>query len=848
MARESQPVRRGPQEAEENAAVRYARLPVAEAAAAAGVDPGRGLTEAAAAVRLHEAGPNSIPVQEATPFALLRRQLRSGLTILLLGAAGISLIIGNLRDAAIIAALVLLNTVVGLSQEYRAARAVGELRRIVQVQARVRRDGAERITAAEQVVPGDVVLVEAGDIVPADLRLIEIDGLTSNEASLTGESMPVAKDVAAVPSAAVRPNELRSILFAGTTVLTGQGTGIVSATGGRTYFGQTASLLRGLERPGPFERRLNRLANVLLTVGVIALAAVVAVNALLGRGVLESLVFGLALIVGIVPEALPAVTATTLALGASELARRKVLVKRLSALQDLSSITVVCADKTGTLTTGVMRVEAVWGAPDLLPEAVLGTTYPERGVDPIYDAIADHALQEGVLREGRQLAARVRHLPFDPQRKRASTIISRDGGYEVIVLGAPLAVLAVSADFQAVGSRQDAEAQLQSMTARALRVVAVGRRSLRSAAGEPAEVESDLEFRGLIGMGDPVRPGVPEAISHARRLNVQVKMLTGDNALTACAVGRILGLGCDRAAIVAGEELRRQQPTASQLRATIFAQLVPQDKYQIVQGLEDAGEAVAVTGDGVNDAPALRAATVGVAVASGTAVAKEAGDLILIDDDFAALVAGIGKGREILANLSKYLLYTLPGNLTLLITILLASVILPFLPLQAPQVLVLAIVADLPLLAIVTDVVDPEDLVRPEQLDVRRIITLAGALGVLGAAFSLGLILALQGAPQPVVQTALLYELALSTLFLAPVVHSRHPLWREPPFGRPLLAALATALAFFVVLVSVSNALATALRLVVLPATLNVALVAYSAFYGLAAEGVSAGYYRYVGR
>jgi len=824
--------------------VGYARLPAEAVAAAEGVDPQQGLSEEEAARRLQEYGPNTVEGREVTPWRLLRRQLESALTLLLIAAAVLSLFLGDVADGALILGLVLANVALGFFQEYRATRALQELRRLIQVEARVRRGGSVRCMPARDVVPGDVVLVQAGDIVPADLRLTQAVALAANEASLTGESLPVPKVSAPQPEVTGRPTRLQNTLFTGTTVVAGRGEGIAVATGGRTYFGQTAALLRGLERPGPFQRDLNRFANILLAVGIAALVVIIAINTLLGRGLFNSFLFGLALIVGIVPEALPAVTAITLSLGAADLARHNVIVKRLSALQDLSSVTVLCTDKTGTLTSGVMRVQEVWGAPELLAEAVLATTYPARGEDSIYDAIIDRALEEGVVRVGQPLPASLKRLPFDPDRKRASHVVRRDGRAELITLGAPARVMDVSGDFSAVGSRAQAEARLQAMTDRALRVVAVAAKELPERPGYTPSDEAGLRFLGLIGMGDPVRPAVPEAIRQARRLDVEVKVLTGDNVRTAEAVARQVGLGQDGLLVIRGEDLRQGALSAQRLCATqVYAELVPEDKLRIVQGLEEAGEAVAVTGDGVNDAPALRAATVGVAMASGTAVAKEAGDLILLGDDLASLVNGIGRGREILANVSKYLLYTMPGNVGILITMVVASVVLPFLPLLPGQVLLLAILTDLPMLAISTDTVDPEDLAQPERLDIPRLVSLAGALGVLEALFSLGLVLALRGAPEPFLHTALVYELALTTFFLAPVVRSRRPLWRERGMSRPLVVALIVSTLLFVLLVSFDTPASRFVGFVALPAAANLAVVGYSALYALGAEATSAGYY-----
>lgn len=827
--------------AEASRVVEYACMRTEAAAAAAGVDVERGLSEEEVRRRQPRVGPDAMERGEATSWRLVRRQLRSGLTILLLAVAALSAFLGEGQHSLLIVALVLVNGALGFWQEHRAERALEELRQMVRAQARVRREGRLRSVPSDQLVPGDVVVVQAGDIAPADLRLVAAEAMTANQASLTGESSPVDKTTAAVASVST-PATLRNTLFAGTMVMSGSGVGVVAATGGETCCGQAASLLRGLEQPGPLQVQLDRFASTLLAIGAVALLLVVGLNTWAGRSLVSSLPFGLALVVGIVPEALPAVTAITLAVGAADLARHRVIVKRLSALQDLSAVTVLCTDKTGTLTCGKMEVLTTWGAPDTLQKAVLATTYPERGRDAIYDAIIEHAGQRGGLQEV-SLQPALKRLPFDPQRKRASTVIEREGRAWMIVLGAPANILEATADYRAVGGREQVQEEIQKLAGRGLRVIALSEKALPLRRDYSVADETGLSFLGLIGMGDPIRPGVKEAISQIQGLGVAVKLLTGDNLPTAQSVARQLGLACDGAAVMTGEQLR-QAISPQQLRAVqVFAELVPEDKHLIVARLQAAGEAVAVTGDGINDAPALRTAAVGVAMGGGTDVAKAAGDVILIGDSLASLVVGTRKGRETLASLSKYLLYTMPGNLSLLITMLFASLALPFLPLRPEQVLLLALVTDLPLVAIATDAVDAEDVATPRRLDIRRLVALAGVLGILGAIFNLGLMLALQSAPQPVFRTAFFYELALTTFLLAPVVRSRHPFWRQERMGRPLLLALAIVTAGVVLLIATGTPLSQLLELAPLSLHINLAIVGYSLLYALVAQAASAIYY-----
>ncbi len=660
-----------------------------------GGDPGRvvGLSSAEAQRRLTEFGPNEIHREPATsPLKLLARQFASPVIWLLLVATVLSSAVGELLDAVAIGAIVILNAVIGFFQEYRAERAVMALRSMAAPRARVMRDGHSVMMPANGIVPGDVLVLEAGDVAAADARLRTAHALTTNEAPLTGESTPVEKTTA--PTGPETPlAERHDFVFMGTSIATGTGLAEVVAIGMQTELGRIAHLLSTAEESvTPLQRRLARVSQTLLYIcgGIVAIVALAGL--LRGWPLLQVFMAAVSLAVAAVPEGLPAVVTIALAVGVQRMAARHVLIRRLPAVETLGCATVICTDKTGTLTTGVMQVREHWGrdhAHLLLAAAACCDAEIRRdgqaGVgDPTELAILMAAAERGIHRdEIERTNARVAEVPFDSVLKRMS--IERVDG-RVYIKGAVESVLPLCLE----GVDDAAEANTQ-MAERGLRVLAI--------AIAPAGVERGATLTGLIGIADPPRTEAIEAVAAARAAGITTVMITGDHLLTPRAIARELG-------IVSGRNVEDD---------VVHARATPEDKIRIVREWKTRGAVVAMTGDGVNDAPALREAHIGIAMGrTGTEVTREASDMVLADDNFASIVAAIREGRGIFDNIRKTLVYLLSGNtaeLTVMLMAALGGLPLPLLPLH---LLWINVVTDgLPALALVVDPAEDDVLQRP---------------------------------------------------------------------------------------------------------------------------------------
>jgi Ca2+-transporting ATPase len=682
------------------------------------VDRVQGLSTDEAARRLGEHGGNEL-IEDAGRGALrlLWDQVRAVMVLILLAAATLSLLLGKLLEAGAIAAIVVLFVALGFVQEQRAERAIAALRRMSAPEVRVRRDGADTAVAATQLVPGDVVVLEAGNVVPADLRVVASASLRVQEAALTGESEPVDKTTGPDDGDTALADR-RGMVFSGTQVVHGRGVGLVVATGMRTELGHIAALLgRVDDEATPLQRRLDRVGTQLAIAGVVVAALVVMMGALAGESVDELILTAIGVAVAVIPEGLPAVVTVTLAIGAQRMLRRQALVRRLSAVETLGSVTVICSDKTGTLTQNRMTVtivdvlgdeldvvtsptgagaaaRATLAAAVLCNDAELGDGEDADGAlgDPTETALLVAATRVGLdVAELRRRAPRTAEVPFDSERKRMSTIhhdvdgavdgaLSRvPAGHVLVVVKGALDglaprlvgvqdgtdVVAVDADLRdrviAAGDRH---------AAGGMRVLAVAYRTLPHDAGElrgPTDaIEHDLVLLGLVGMIDPPRPEVAAAVQRCAAAGIRPVMITGDHPLTAQAIGAQLGIG-DGALAMTGAELDQLDAAGwsdAVERVSVFARVSPEHKLRLVGALKAQGHVVAMTGDGVNDAPALRRADIGVAMGvTGTDVSKEAAAMVLRDDNFSTIVAAVEEGRVIFDNLRRFVSFAVAGNL-----------------------------------------------------------------------------------------------------------------------------------------------------------------------------------------
>jgi Ca2+-transporting ATPase len=713
-------------------------LPADEVATRLTTSPASGLAPGEAARRLVEHGRNELPgAPRRSLLSILVAQLANVMTALLLAAAVVAVLMGETGDAATIAVILVLNTVLGFTQEHRAERALERLRDMSGPRARVRREGRPETVPIEELVPGDVVLLEPGAIVPADLRLVEAPQLRLDESALTGESEAVLK--ATDPTDDVAVADRTGMAFRGTVVATGRGTGIVTATGADTEVGRIATLLaRGVRPATPLQRRLDVLGRKLALAGAVTCVLVLIMGLARGEPWNAMLLTALSLAVAAIPEALPAVVTIALALGARRMARRHALVRRLTAAETLGSVNAICTDKTGTLTENRMQMDA-WWTPDggttpseelvravaLCNDATTGAHGASDG-DPTEVALAAAAAERGARRhELEAVLPRIGEVPFSAARARMTTLHADGDQLLVVTKGAPERVLPLCTRFAAWGQagaldNAAASREMERLAGLGRRVLAVAQRHVpRPASGAVGEdVEHELTLVGLVALRDPPRPEVREALATCRSAGIPVVMVTGDHPRTAEAIAADLDLLRAEDRILTGAELSALDETAldrvlPSLR--VLARCAPAEKLRLVEALQRQGGIVAMTGDGVNDAPALKRADVGVAMGrAGTDVARETADLVLMDDNFATIVAAVREGRRIYDNVRRFVRYILAGNLGELLTMLLAPLVGLPLPLLPIHVLWVNLVTDgLPALALAFERAEPDVMTRP---------------------------------------------------------------------------------------------------------------------------------------
>jgi len=761
-----------------------------------------GLTPREAAARLAAHGPNALTVSEGTPpWRILLQQFNSFLVLILLAATLISAAMGEEVDAIIIAIIVLFAVLLGFVQEYRASRAIEALKKMAAPLATVLRAGEETDIPAAHVIPGDLVLLSAGNRVPADLRLIEAVNLQLEEASLTGESLPVPKQTAPLAGDNLPLGDRTNLAYAGTTVTSGRGRGVVIATGMHTEFGKIAGMLESVETTRtPLQENLDKIGGQLVRYALLLVAAIVAIGILRGQSIFDMLLFGVALAVAVEPEALPAVVTISLALGVQRMVKRHALMRRLPAVETLGSTTVICSDKTGTMTRDEMTVRhiqiaseawevsgagyepigdflqqgaAVLPAPHLLQLLRAATLCSDAHVARIESE--DRAIVKGDPTEGALVVAaekagiikadldadypRVAEIPFSSESKRMMTLHQQAEGYLLCAKGAP-EMLLPSCDFESTpqGDRQldDASRARILDTARhlasaGLRVLAVAHAQL----GNPEMRDEGLTLLGLFGMIDPPRPEVKHAIETCATAGIKVIMITGDHPLTAAAVARELGLA-PQDCVLTGAQLDQLDDTAldhAVASATVFARVSPADKLRVVESLQRQGHVVAMTGDGVNDALALKRADIGIAMGiTGTDVSREAAAMTLTDDNFTSIVAAVEEGRGIYENIKKYLMYLLSANIGE-ITLMGGAALLGLpMPLSPVQILYVNLATDgLPALALAAEKPARNLMRRPPRpprtsIFTRPVLTLMLAGGLWSGAVNLLLYLAAQAA------------------------------------------------------------------------------------------------------
>jgi Ca2+-transporting ATPase len=731
-------------------------LSAAQTAELLQVKPAHGLDTDEASERYRRFGPNSIRESEQRGFLYkLLMQFRDVMILVLLAAAVIASAIGETSDTIVILVIVLLNAIIGAVQEYRAEQAVAALKKMTAPDARVRRSGHFHTIPSDEVVPGDIVLIEAGNVVPCDLRLLETVDCQVDESALTGESTTVDKQTEKLDVEDLLAADRTNMAFKGTNVTRGRALGVAVATGDRTEIGRIAALLREHEKQlTPLQTRLGRFSKR-LAAAVIMIALVVFIAGLLrGEGLLLMFMTSVSLAVAAIPEALPAVITIALALGAKKMGLHNALMRRLPTVETLGSVTWICSDKTGTLTTNEMRLELLHAAGDDFPSLsekdsdaplwnLLGRALAlstdvtldiqGRAVgDPTEIALYLGALDGEFIKEDLEKEhPRLAELPFESKRRRMTTLHDDAGRVLSFTKGAPEAVLPVCSSQLAVdGSEEplsdELHAEAEKMADQGYRVLAIACRRFDSVPGtlHPDEIESEMQFLGLVGLIDPPRPEALKAVRDCRTAGIHPVMITGDHPGTARAIARRLEIASD--GVMTGAEMAQlgDDELARRVKEiSVYARVSPEQKIDIVKALQAHGEYVAMTGDGVNDAPALKRANIGIAMGQkGTDVAREASDMVLMDDNFATIVRAVREGRRIFDNIRKFIKYTMTSNSGEVWTLFLAPFLGLPLPLVPVQILWINLVTDgLPGLAMSLEPHEKNIMQRPPRPPEERI-------------------------------------------------------------------------------------------------------------------------------
>ncbi len=757
-----------------------------------------GLTSDEAERRRQRYGFNLLkPRKRSDAPVLLLAQFKSPITLLLLFAAGLSIYLHEHVDVFIILVIVLVSGLLGFWQERGAANAVEKLLSIVQIKAMVLRDKSQKEIPVEEIVPGDVVILNGGDVIPGDCVTLESKDLFVDEAALTGETYPVEKS-AGILAEDTSFGQRKNTLFMGTHVVSGSAKALVVFTGKETKFGEVSERLKLRPPETEFERGVRRFGYFLMEITLLLVIAIFAVNTFLARPVLESLLFSLALAVGLTPQLLPAIISVNLAQGAKLMAQKKVIVKRLASIENFGSMNVLCSDKTGTLTEGVVKVNSALDIEGnenekVLFYAYLNATFETGFANPIDKAILNYRTFE--LSRCRKLD----EVPYDFIRKRLSILVLKDDRRLMITKGALQNVLDVCSsaetregivDIAAV--KEKLQNRFEEQSSKGFRTLGIAYRDMGFESLITKEHEERMIFLGFLVLYDPPKSEIVDTINQLNSLGISLKIITGDNKLVAASMGKQVGLAGP--SILTGMDLRRMSNEALLAKVNdihIFADIEPNQKERIILNLKKAGNVVGYMGDGINDASALHVADVGISVDSAVDVAKEAADIILLEKDLSVLVQGVREGRKTFANTLKYVFMATSANFGTMFSMAGASLLLPFLPLLPEQILLTNLMTDFPEMTISTDRVDSEMIDRPRRWNIRFIRTFMLVFGMLSSVFdylTFGALLFILHADVHQFRAGWFMESVISASLIVLVVRTRMPFIKSRP-GKYLLVA-----------------------------------------------------------
>lgn len=769
-----------------------------------------GLAGSEADRRLARWGSNVIAERtEVQAIRLLGRQFASPLVLILVFGAAISIFVGDWVDAAIILAIVAGSALLGFSQEYRASVAVAELRKRLALTTRVWRDGSPLTVVSGRIVPGDVIELVAGNLVPADGLILAAKDFLVTEASLTGESMPVEKQPGTVPVATPLAGRT-NCAFMGTSVRSGTATVLIVRTGRHSVFGGVAARLRTSPPEPEFARGVRQFGYLLVRVMVVMVFFVLVVNQMLDRPAIESLLFAVALAVGISPELLPAIVSVTLARGARDMARRGVIVRHLEAIEGLGGIDVLCTDKTGTLTVGVMTLDSAVDVDGASSATVLQLAYLNAALESGIENPLDAALVTAGRNAGLTAPAnaKIDEIPYDFSRKRLTIVVAPldDPGWHTIITKGAFANVLDACDSVRrdgavapldAGLREQLETFFRVKGEEGFRVLALATRRVPSKARYAREDETAMTLQGFLLFFDPPKPQAVQTVRDLVARGVRIKVITGDNRYVAAHVATAIGL--DASAMLTGGMIAGLRDEALWHRARLadlFVEVDPQQKERIVRALQHTGHVVGYLGDGINDAPALHAADVGISVDQAVDVARESADVVLLRPDLDVLRRGVDDGRRTFANTLKYIAITTSANFGNMVSMALATPLLPFLPLAAKQILLNNFLSDLPSMAISTDSVDAERLARAQSwniVEIRQFMIVFGLVSTVFDLLTFYVLLRIFDVNETLFQTSWFVLSVLTELAALLVLRTHGPAWRSRPSKLLLFSVIAVA-------------------------------------------------------
>jgi Mg2+-importing ATPase len=764
--------------------------------------------------RLAKYGLNDIPVRKKKSlFSLLIAQVKDVLIIALTAASVISLFTGGVSEAVAILVIVVINISLGLIQEYKSEKSLQALIKYITYRTKVLRSGEVKEVDTKYIVPGDIVFLQTGDRVPADLRLIEADELEIDESIVTGESYPAHKTSSAIMTKDLPPQKMENIAFMGTLAVNGKGKGIVVSTAMASTFGKVVGFLKTEEPETNYQKNIRKFGSFLIkgiTIGIVFIFIVNALtgflsNSLTAERILDSALFSLALAVGIIPESLPIIITIGLSRGARMMSKKGVIVKKLSSIEDLGNMDVFCSDKTGTLTenkiTLIDYVDFDGNQSDELLQLASACTSIDRAAKSMTGNPLDVALMEYAEKKGMSssMGERVELIPFDYSRRRISVVVKRNDKYLLICKGAPESVLQASSRMKLNGRIVQLDAALAEESAEKLfrkgfRVISVAERDVEKKLDYSKDEENNLTLLGFLCFQDPLKSTAKESLDQFRKLGVEVKILTGDNPTVAKTIVEEVGL--EAREILVGENIAAMddvQLEKAAEKANVFARLTPEQKSRILSLISKHGHVTGFLGDGVNDAPALRSADVGISVDSGVDIAKEAADIILTQPSLEIITAGIIEGRTTFSNTTKYILNTISANVGNMVTLAIVSVMLDFLPMLPLQILLTNLISDGPLLSISTDKVDEGELEKPRNWNLKLIGRFARFFGGISSVFdfvTIVLTLILVGSNIALFRTCWFIESTLSEIMITFAIRTRKRFYKSMPSKILLLSSL----------------------------------------------------------